>query len=382
MRGRCRAWTSIRSGTPTATATNVSNAIGAVSGSSSALESLEPSFHQDLNGDGVVGVPVANSTTIESAGATSLVEVSSNFFLNPIAGGAGPELKYGGAVVVAGQFGGWTPIGAEVTASGYEIAWKMSGVDEYTVWNTDGNGNYVGNAIGAVSGSSAALESVEPSFHQDLNGDGVIGVPSATSPLTTSMATALFGQTTFDGTTLTLQQPSTFSGQLVGFTGNGSPGSDQIDLRGFNFNSLHSSFDSASGTLSATDGSSTTTLQFLGQYSQHSFHFADDGNGGSLVIAAALPVQNSVPQVSDFAARGTFVFAPNFGQVTLANFTPATDTVQFSKSVFADVATLLAAIHDDASGNAVINDAAQDTISVLHVTTAQLLAHLTDFHFV
>jgi serralysin len=33
-----------------------------------------------------------------------------------------------------------------------------------------------------VSGSSAALQSYEPSFHQDLNGDGTIGAASATNP--------------------------------------------------------------------------------------------------------------------------------------------------------------------------------------------------------
>ena len=83
-----------------------------------------------------------------------------------------------GAPVVAGQFGGWTPIGAEQTASGYEVAWKTPGADQYTVWNTDSNGNYVIEPDRHVSGSSAALESLETSFHQDLNGDGVIGVPT------------------------------------------------------------------------------------------------------------------------------------------------------------------------------------------------------------
>ena len=70
----------------------------------------------------------------------------------------------------------WTPIGAEQTASGYEVAWKVTGADQYTVWNTDSSGNFISNTIGAVSGTSAALESLETSFHQDLNGDGVIGV--------------------------------------------------------------------------------------------------------------------------------------------------------------------------------------------------------------
>ena len=78
---------------------------------------------------------------------------------------------------MAGQFGAWTPIGAEQTASGYEVAWKITGADQYTVWNTDSSGNYVSNIVGVVSGTSTALESLETTFHQDLNGDGMIGVP-------------------------------------------------------------------------------------------------------------------------------------------------------------------------------------------------------------
>ena len=64
------------------------------------------------------------------------------------------------------------PIGAEQTATGYDVAWKVAGADQYTVWNTDSNGNYISNIIGVVSGTSTALESLETSFHQDLNGDG------------------------------------------------------------------------------------------------------------------------------------------------------------------------------------------------------------------
>ena len=103
-------------------------------------------------------------------------------FISSISSGSGPELKYAGAAVVAGQFGAWTPIGAEQTATGYEVAWKVTGADQYTVWNTDSSGNYVSNAFGAVSGASSALESLETSFHQDLNGDGTIGIPAAQAP--------------------------------------------------------------------------------------------------------------------------------------------------------------------------------------------------------
>ena len=80
---------------------------------------------------------------------------------------------------MAGQFGGYGRRSArKQTATGYEVAWKVPGADQYTVWTTDSSGNYISSIIGAVSGTSTALESLETSFHQDLNGDGVIGIPT------------------------------------------------------------------------------------------------------------------------------------------------------------------------------------------------------------
>ena len=72
----------------------------------------------------------------------------------------------------------------EQTASGYQVALRVPGADQYTVWNTDSNGNVVSNGTGGVivSGSSSVLKSLEPSFQQDLNGDGIIG--SAAAPKT------------------------------------------------------------------------------------------------------------------------------------------------------------------------------------------------------
>jgi hypothetical protein len=125
------------------------------------------------------------ATVVEAFGSTSLVEVGNNFYLNSISSGFGPELKYAGAAVVAGQFGAWAPIGAEQTATGYEVAWKVRGADQYTVWNTDSNGNKISDN-GVLSGASTTLESLETSFHQDLNSDGVIGVPVPPSAIPSS----------------------------------------------------------------------------------------------------------------------------------------------------------------------------------------------------
>ena len=110
---------------------------------------------------------------------TSALGLAPRLHLITSALGSGPSLKYGGADVVAGQFGsGWTPIGTEQTATGYEVAWKND-AGQYSVWNTDSNGNFI-STTAAMSASSTALESIETSFHQDLNGDGVIGVRTRT----------------------------------------------------------------------------------------------------------------------------------------------------------------------------------------------------------
>ncbi|TYL91754.1 matrixin family metalloprotease [Bradyrhizobium rifense] len=197
-------------------------------GSSAALEALEPSFHQDLNGDGVIGVPVPAGTVIEALGSTSLVQAGQNFYLKDISASTGPTLKYGGVAVVAGQFGGYTPIGAEQTSTGYEVAWKVAGADTYSVWSTDGNGNYTGNSYQPGPGSSAALETLETSFHQDLNGDGVIGVATIVGTVIEALGSTSLVQvgqnfylkdiSTGTGPTLKYGGAAVAAGQFGGYT--------------------------------------------------------------------------------------------------------------------------------------------------------------------
>jgi len=87
------------------------------------------------------------------------------------------------------------PIGAEKTATGYEVAWKITGVDQYTLWNTDNNGNHTGDIVSSVPGSNSTLQSSETFFQQDLNKDGNDRIPSGPSvPATTPVETV--GNTT------------------------------------------------------------------------------------------------------------------------------------------------------------------------------------------
>ncbi len=121
-----------------------------------ALESLETSFHQDLNGDGMIGVPSA--TVIESLGSTSLVQVGNNFYLDNIGSGYGTR--------------------AEICRRG--MLWRVSlaldadrrGADRQAGTRSPGSSpgpistrcgaptataTIISNIIGAVSGTSATL---------------------------------------------------------------------------------------------------------------------------------------------------------------------------------------------------------------------------------
>ena len=291
---------------------------------------------------------------------------------------SGPALQYAGADVVAGQFGGWTPIGVEQTASGYEVAWKVAGADQYTVWSTDSNGNFISHIIGTVSGTSTALESLETSFHQDLNGDGVIGVPS-----------------------------STMSGQVLNSATSDDPSdSHQIGMREIDYHSIQG--DYVNGVLNVTDGADIANLETDDFHTLESFKFASDSSGGTIandslptklnVIIPTSSGQNATASESQLGetsvhntivasgpsailtghgGNDTFVFAPGFGHAVITNYAPETDTIQIDHTDFATAAAALAAAHDDGRGNVVIADATDDSIALLHIAVAQL--HQSDF---
>ncbi len=170
----------------------ITNTLSFVSASSTALQSMETSFQQDLNGDGRIGVP---AVVIESAGSTSLTKIGSTYFLYNA--GSGPELKFEGASVTDGTWAGWVPIGAELTAAGYNVAWKNASTGQYNVWNTDSSGNYVTNMLSFVSASNTALQSMETTFQQDLNGDGRIGVSAVVIESAGSTSLIKIGSTYF-----------------------------------------------------------------------------------------------------------------------------------------------------------------------------------------
>jgi len=77
----------------------------------------------------------------------------------------------------------------------------------------------------------------------------------------------------------------------------------------------------------------------------------------------------------------TFLFRPNFGANTITDFDVNIDALQFDKSVFANMASVLANTVD-VGGNAVITGfSAGDTVTLLGVSREQLASHSSDFLF-
>ncbi|MBR0903924.1 Ig-like domain-containing protein [Bradyrhizobium liaoningense] len=298
-----------------------SNYLNKVSGTDPALESSETLFHQDLNGNGVIGVqaaaPTSTTTTIagtivEAAGSTSLVAVEKNFMLASMATGTGPTLKSGGVAVVPGQFGVWTPIAVEQTSTGYDVAWKIPATGELCVWTTDSNGNYVSNLLNKVSPTDPALKAVETIFYQELNGDGVINTSSTILKIsgnvvlnlgnmsqaatvdpgaTLELSGAASGSITFKASTgnLVLDHASQFTGTLIGLTGDGTASnSNHIDLKDIAYGagtSASFSGNTAGGVLTVVDAQNhTARISLVGDYTNSTFNLSSDGSGGTLVI--------------------------------------------------------------------------------------------------
>ncbi|WP_245312576.1 Ig-like domain-containing protein [Bradyrhizobium macuxiense] len=298
-------------------------------------------------------------TTIEATGTTSFTQVGDDYYMS--VADAGVQLKYAGAPVTAGQFGTWSPVAAEATSSGYDVAWQDSISGQYAVWSTDSNGNFASKIINSASGTDASLKSVETAFHQDLNGDGVINTPStvvdATGKMVLNLADmsqpvtietgatleltgAVSGAVTFNATagTLVLDHASQFSGNLINLSGNGTPStSNQIDLKDIAFTSATSasySGDTSGGVLTVFDAQNhTANLSLSGDYTNSTFKLSNDGSGGTLVIdppkdgsdfgSVSTPQPTPAPQAATAArtAGDNFVFDRAGSSAGAADFT-------------------------------------------------------------
>ena len=296
---------------------------------------------------------------------------------------------------------------------------------------------YTGGVLTVTDGTNTANLHFSGAYVQsdfNLTTDGPAGGTIIYDPPSNTSDTVAIGATVelnansntstvdFQGTTgkLIVDQPSSFTGQIQGFTGDGTlSGSDQIDLSGINHDSSGFTDSYSDGTLTVSDGTNTANIHFTGTYNESNFSFAGDGHGGTIVYdpptggvaqttTEPVTVDNDASQgessvispaanspngttvtatsadqtLTGMGNNDTFVFTHGFGDAAITNFQPTNDVIQIDHSVFADVQTLLAAMQDDGHGNVVITADAHNSITLQHVTVAQLQVHQADFHII
>ena len=328
------------------------------------------------------------ATVIESFGSTSLTEIANHYYLYN-SSGSGPSLKYLGADFVA--YNAWAPIGAEQTASGYEVAWKYAGADLYTVWNTDSSGNFVSDTIGAVSGASSVLKSIETSFQQDLNGDGVIGVPiSSASTQTLSSLTAATINTdgassvadaTVDTPVAVTTSSFTFVSKGFGLLAGSTEPNSAISIDDDNSGKhLGQTTADSFGTWSVLMNKLSNTVHSV--TATASDQAGDTGSVHAIIGTAGNDtITNGAANEVLFGNGGAdaFAFSGNIGKATIADFQATNDVVQLNHNVFASVADVFAHAAQVGSDVTITFDATNSV--TLHDT---MLAHLTaaNFHLV
>jgi hypothetical protein len=179
---------------------------------------------------------------------------------------------------------------------------------------------------------------------------------------------------------LTLDTPSSFSGVISGFTGDGTlAGSDQIDLKGVNYHSslFTESYNSTADTLTISDGTHDATLHFNGTYQAANFSFLSDGNGGTIVYDP--PVSGS-PEGRAGAGSDGFVFKfTNVDHHGFLDSHPANDARQHVGPLIASAEAALSAPHDGSYGGTTLPPDGHEAIALAGIVKAQLLA--SDFHF-
>ena len=299
--------------------------------------------------------------------------------------------------------------------------WSMNGTSAFTgsLSNTlinagtvESNGtSIVSGLTGITNTGTIEVQSGSLDLGAAVSGTGNLKIDAgATLELA---AGASSGQTvTFSAATgtLHLDNPSAFTGRIAGIVGSG----DVLDLGGFDkanhvvtATTGSGSYDSATQTTSLVVTDTTTnqsvTLHLAGDLSGSGWAVTGDGHGGANVAdppatdgqpvgpmimhdpgpaAVDTIVASALNQtLTGAGTNDTFVFNfTGFGNDTVTNFHPATDTLQFVSAMFANAQAALNATLDDGHGNTVISLDTHDTITLAGIVKAQL--HTADFHIV
>ena len=230
---------------------------------------------------------IQNGVTLQGGGQLTLSDSAHNFISGSVPGVTLTNVD--NTISGAGQLGAgqMTLVNdGTIVATGFHALVIDTGANVVTNSGTlaaTGSGGLIVNSdiansglIWAHGGNITINGAVTGSGHAMISGAGTLGFGAASSADVTFAADAA-GR-------LTLEHAADFTGTISGFSSN-----DQIDLAniGYATASLYNVTYNASTdltTLVITDGTSTDTIRFAGNYTVHTaWHFSSDSNGGTLL---------------------------------------------------------------------------------------------------
>ena len=201
---------------------------------------------------------------------------------------------------------------------------------------------------------------------------------------------------------LILKDPTHFTGTISDSGGSLGSG-DVLDLAGFDATaSVTYSGTTAGGTVTVSEANHVSAILHVGANSTHWTQPVSDGHGGILIhdppddgsppmgnggdvpVAHAVTADTSVSAAANLwngrgAGSDQFVFSPNFGKDTIADFPPGTESIPVDHHTFASVAALLGGAQSSVP-DVVITADAYDAITLKNASLSQLTSHQGDFH--
>ena len=217
-----------------------------------------------------------------------------------------------------------------------------------------------------MSGNNTALKSLEASFNQDLNGDGSIAGSSGNAPISSVGLTTMYKNWS---DIVTIKGVADANSQIKLYDGNTSLGTVNT---------------AADGTWSFTTSSAVSDTVHTYAAKQIDSSGQVVGTSGNAILGST--GSNTLKGTSGddiFVGGGqsdTFVFAAHFGRDIIRDFSAsgtAQDTIQFSKTVFDNFASVLS--HASQDGQDVVISTGSDTLTLKNTKLSAL--NSSDFQF-
>ena len=245
------------------------------------------------------------------------------------------------------------------------------------------HGNYIFSETVTNDGLFASADNTTVEFSGAVSGLGSITIGSGASIQLDGADTSNVIFTANAGEVI-LQDPHQFNGTISSSSGTLSTG-DQIDLTNITYSShdaYSTAYDGATNitTLTVTDGTTTDAINLVGNYTNSTFTFSPDSNGGTIVVDPPVTSTSSGVAGTD-ANSNTVLSQPNAIFDAAGHPLPANDgthaaTEAIDKNSNTDSFKFLQASHNGASNadpsTHVDNDSGHSSALFNSATTQQI----------